>query len=315
MPWGLESWLLVAALASPGAIALSDEMTAPPAWGACPERAEGAHTRPYLLGRYEHGVAVLEADVSGSARLAHLWAHAASGGTEIGWPGGRPGVRHLTDPKQFGEAAVAARAGRIYLWTSANGWNGGDAEAITSIELAKSLCDARDLVVYLVTKAPQGAGFVLGTPIPPPESADAPPADPPDTPRAVMNRIYSTAVAALEKGVRSQKLTPASLAVNVFPGHFDAAAPQYAVSLRWGNAFDDRFSLLYLADKDGALTRLVDQQEGGAGGTLVEVADVNGDGYLELFYQVTTLDGSAAALWSLKNGKIHALVQTTPVGE
>ncbi len=311
----LRTGLWVALFAS-GA-ALGDEMVASPAWGACPERAEGQrHPPPYLLGRYESGSAVLEVGGSGASRLARLWAHAAPGGTQIGWPGGRPGVRHLSDPKLFGEAAAAAQTGRVYLWTAANGWNGGDAETITSVELAKSLCDARDIVVYLVTKAPQGSGFALASPVPPPESADAPPADTPDTPRPVMDRIYGSVVGALEKGVRAQKLAPASLAVNLFPGRFTAGQGlQYAVSLRWGNAFDDRFSLLYLADKDGNLVRLVDQQEGGAGGTLIETSDVDGDGYLELFYQVTTLDGSAAALWSLKNGKIHAIVQTTPVGE
>jgi hypothetical protein len=310
----LRTCLLSAVLASVSSLA--DETTAPPAWGACPERPEGGRTpRPYLLGRYENGVAVFEAESSGSALLAHLWAHSEPGGSAISWPGGRPGVRHLTDPKQFGEAAVAAQAGRIYLWTSANGWNGGDSESVTSVELAKSLCDARDLVVYVVTKAPAGSGFALASLVPPPESSDVPPADTPDTARPVMSRIYTSVVNALEKGVRAQKLAPASLAVNVFPGKFSEDALQYAVSLRWGNAFDDRFSLLYLADKDGNLVRLLDQQEGGAGGTLVEASDVDGDGYLELFYQVATLDGSAAALWSLKGGKIHAIVQTTPVGE
>jgi hypothetical protein len=85
--------------------------------------------------------------------------------------------------------------------------------------------------------------------------------------------------------------------------------------VRWGNAFDDRFSLLFLADKEGVLSRLIDRQEGGAGGTLVDAADLDGDGYLELFYQVATLDGSSAALWSFKGGKLRTLVQTTPVGE
>jgi hypothetical protein len=115
--------------------------------------------------------------------------------------------------------------------------------------------------------------------------------------------------------LRAQKLTPASLAINIYPGHFSQDTMQYAVSVRWGNAFDDRFSVLFLADANGNLSRTVDRQEGGAGGTLVEAADLDGDGYLELFYQVTTLDGSSAALWSLHGGKLRTLVQTTPVGE
>ena len=148
-----------------------------------------------------------------------------------------------------------------------------------------------------------------------PAAADGPPIEPPDAPKAVIDRIYTSVTAALEAGVRAQKLAPASLSVNLFSGHFSEAVPQYAVSLRWGNAFDDRFSLLYLTDAQGKRTLLVDRQDGGAGGTLVECADLDGDGLDELFYEVTTLDGSSAALWSLRGGTPRALMQTTPVGE
>jgi hypothetical protein len=305
---------LLAALAS--SVALAEENPASPtAWGACPERQTGRKTGQYLLGRYANGVAVLEVESSGRAALAKLWAHATPGGTAIDWPGGRPGVRHLTDPKLIAEATPAGQAGRVYLWTSNNGWNGGEVANVTGVELAKSLCDAQDLVVYVVVKVDQaGSGSAVGSLLPPPAAADSPPTVPADTPRAVMDRLYSTALGQLQS-LRAQKLTPASLAINLFPGHFSQDTMQYAVSVRWGNAFDDRFSVLFLADANGNLSRTVDRQEGGAGGTLVEAADLDGDGYLELFYQVTTLDGSSAALWSLHGGKLRTLVQTTPVGE
>ncbi len=310
--------VLAATIATLAGSSVADEgaPAAPTAWGACPERSE-ASRKPghYFLGRYGNGVAVLEVESSGRAALARLWSHAVPGGTPIDWPGGRPGVRHLTDPKLIAEATPAAQTGRVYIWTSANGWNGGDVAAVTGVELAKSLCDAQDLVVYVVVKLDQtGSGSAVGSLLPPASGADAPPTVPADTPRAVMDRLYASALGQLQS-LRAQKLTPASLAVNIYPGHFSEDTMQYAVSVRWGNAFDDRFSVLFLADANGNLSRLVDRQEGGAGGTLVEAADLDGDGYLELFYQVTTLDGSSAALWSLHGGKLHTLVQTTPVGE
>jgi hypothetical protein len=312
--------LTIGVFASSSARADDSVPVAPTAWGACPERSEGPRKAgQYLLGRYSHGVAVLEAESSGREQLARLWSHAVPGGTDIDWPGGRPGVRHLTDPKLIAVATPASQAGRVYIWTSANGWN-GDVANVTGVELAKSLCDARDLVVYVVVKLDQtgsnaGSGTAVGSLLAPAAGSDAPPAMPADTPRRVMDRLYTTALGQLESGLQAQKLAPASLAVNIYPGHFSEDALQYAVSLRWGNAFDDRFSVLFLADKDGNLSRMVDRQEGGAGGTLVEAADLDGDGYLEMFYQVTTLDGSSAALWSLRGGKQRTLVQTTPVGE
>lgn len=311
--------LVIGALASPAARAIGRDEgtpTAPTAWGACPERSEANHKpERYLLGRYANGVAVLEVESSGRPQLARLWSHAVPGGTAIDWPGGRPGVRHLANPKLMAEATSAAQAGRVFLWTSANGWNGGETAAVTGVELAKSLCDAQDLVVYVVVKLDQtGSGSAVGSLVAPPTGADAPPTVPADTPRIVLDRLYASALGQLQ-GLRAQKLTPASLAVNLFPGHFSEDTMQYAVSVRWGNGFDDRFSVLFLADANGNLSRVVDRQEGGAGGTLVEAADLDGDGYLELFYQVTTLDGSSAALWSLRGGKLRSLVQTTPVGQ
>jgi hypothetical protein len=311
----LARWALAAvfvALASASALAQEDT-AAPTAWGACPEHS-GHRPGQYFLGRYGNGVAVLEVESSSRASLARLWSHATPGGTAIDWPGGRPGVRHLTDPKLIAEATPAAQTGRVYLWTSANGWT-GDVANVTSVELAKSLCEAQDLVVYVVVKLDQsGSGSAVGSLLPPASGADAPPTVPADTPRPVMDRLYATALGQLQS-LRAQKLTPASLAINIYPGHFSQDTMQYAVSVRWGNAFDDRFSVLFLADANGNLSRTVDRQEGGAGGTLVEAADLDGDGYLELFYQVTTLDGSSAALWSLHGGKLRTLVQTTPVGE
>lgn len=303
--------LLCLLLALPAATAFADA-AAPPAWGACPDRRAESHGK-LLLGRFADGVAVFEAEVSSSPKVARLWAHAVPGGTALEWPGGRPGVRHLGDKRLFGEAGPAAQAGKLFLWTQGNGWNGGDVVEVSGVELAKSLCDARDLVVYVVAKISQpGSGFAVASLVPP---NDVPPADPVDTPRPVMNALWGEVFKRLQSGVRAQKLAPASLAVNVFPGKFEGSGLQYAVSVRWGNAFDDRFSVLWLADDKGNFARLLDQQEGGAGGTLIEVGDLDGDGQDELFYQVTTLDGSAAAVWSLKGGQLHALVQTTPVGE
>jgi hypothetical protein len=308
---------MVVVFASAPAFAEPSEPAAPTAWGACPDRVEGGHEAgSYLLGRYSDGIAVLEVESSGRAALAKLWSHALPGGNDIVWPGGRPGLRHLADPALIAQATPVARAGRIYLWTSANGWN-GDVSRVVGVELAKSLCDAHDLVVYAVVKAggASGSGVAVGRLVAPTAGADTPPSVPADTPRRVLDRLYATALGELQDGLRSQKITPASLSVNIYPGHFSVKEPQYAVSLRWSNAYDDRFSVLFLADKEGKLSRIIDRQEGGVGGTLVEAADIDGDGFNELFYQVTTLDGSSEALWSLRGGDFKSLVQTTPVGE
>ncbi|MHB1846775.1 MAG: hypothetical protein ACYCWW_18290 [Deltaproteobacteria bacterium] len=296
-----------------------DRSETPTAWAACPE-AGVAHS-PLFLGRFGHGRAILEVGPSNGAAIARLWAKASPGGPDLDWPGGRPGYRQLVDPKLWQKAAPGAQGGRVYLWTSSQGWNGGEVVPILGVELAKSLCDPRAIVAYLVLKVTdEGAGYAVGSFLPPPPGADAPPAVPEDSPRAVVNQIYQSITARLEQGLLAQRLLPSSVAINVYPGHFTGkgASPadrQYAVSLRWGNAFDDRFSLLYLADAQGKLTSLVDRQEGGSGGAMVQAADLDGDGTDEIFYEVNTLDGSSAAVWSLKGGAPHAVVQTTPVGE
>jgi hypothetical protein len=218
------------------------------------------------------------------------------------------------DQRLMAEATPLVRTGRLYLWDTANGWTGTLAQ-ITGVELAKSLCDADALVVYLTLKFDDpGEGFVVASTVAPPQEA-APPDLSPDPPMEVLNRIYAGLLAQLRAGLRSPKLAPASLHMNVFPGHFTGAELEYAVSLRWANLSDDRFSVVYLADAHGELTQLVDRQEGGAGGSIVDVANLDGSGIASLLYQVTTLDGSAAALWSLRDGKLNCLVQTTPVGE
>jgi hypothetical protein len=119
----------------------------------------------------------------------------------------------------------------------------------------------------------------------------------------------------LEGGLRAQKLAPAQLEISVLPGHFTSAALEYAVSVRWQNGFDDRFSLVCLADETGSEIRVIDKQEGGAGGLAAEVADLADGKTQDLIYELKTLDGSAAALWSFKDGRVVPVVQTTPVGE
>jgi hypothetical protein len=283
-----------------------------PTWDAC---AEGTHQDRYLLGRHAKGTAVVEVGSGRNARLAHLWARAAKGGTAIDWPGGRLGLRHLTDPHLMADATPLVKTGRLYLWDTANGWTGALAQ-ITGVELAKSLCDADALVVYLTLKFDDpGEGFVVASAVAPPRDAIAPPDLLPDPPMAVLDRIYDGLLFQLRVGLHSAKLVPASLQLNVFPGHFTGTELEYAVSLRWANSSDDRFSLVYLADAHGELTHLIDRQEGGAGGSIVDIASLDGSGIASLLYQVTTLDGSAAALWSLRDGKLNCLVQTTPVGE
>jgi len=283
-----------------------------PTWDAC---AEGAHPDRYLLGRHARGTAVVEVGAARSAKLAHLWARAAKGGTAIDWPGGRTGLRHLTDTRLMADATQLVKAGRLYIWDTANGWTGALA-SVTGVELAKSLCDADALVVYLTLKFDDpGEGFVVASPNAPPSGAATPSDALPDPPMEVLSRIYDGLLAQLVTGLHSPKLVPASLQMNVFAGHFTGADLEYAVSLRWANLNDDRFSLVYLADAHGQLTHLIDRQEGGAGGSIVDVASLDGSGIASVLYQVTTLDGSAAALWSLRDGKLNCLVQTTPVGE
>jgi len=283
-----------------------------PTWDAC---AEEAHQGQYLLGRHARGVAVVEVAAGRSAKLAHLWARAAKGGILIDWPGGRPGVRHLPDLRLMAEASPLVKAGRLFVWDTANGWTGTLAP-ITGVELAKSLCDADAIVVYLTLKFDEpGEGYVVASAAAPPRELTGPPDVFPDPPREVLDRIYEGLFSQLRAALRNQRLVPASLQINVFPGHFTGAALEYAVSLRWSNLNDDRFSLVYLADAHGELAQLIDRQEGGAGGSVVDVANLDGSGIASLLYQVTTIEGSAAALWSLRDGKLNSLVQTTPVGE
>jgi hypothetical protein len=213
------------------------------------------------------------------------------------------------------DASPLVKTGRLYLWDTANGWTGALAP-ITGVELAKSLCEADALVVYLTLKFDDpGEGFVVASPAPPPREGTSSLDAAPDPPMDVLGRIYDGLLAQMRVGLHSSKLVPASLQMNVFPGHFTGAELEYAVSLRWANLSDDRFSLVYLTDAHGELTHLIDRQEGGAGGSIIDVASLDGSGTSSLLYQVTTLDGSAAALWSLRNGKLNCLVQTTPVGE
>jgi len=300
-------------LATPAASATAVERSKnPPTWDAC---AEEAHQGQYLLGRHARGSAVVEVGAGRNAKLAHLWARALKGGVILDWPGGRSGVRHLPDARLMSEATPLVKTGRLYVWDTANGWTGTVAP-ITGVELAKSLCDANALVVYLTLKFDgPGEGFVVASALPPPQEASGPPDIYPDPPKVVVDRIYEGLFAQLRSGLRNRKLVPASLQINIFPGHFTGAQLEYAVSMRWSNLNDDRFSLVYLADSHGELTQLVDRQEGGAGGSVVDIASLDGSGIAALLYQVTTLDGSAAALWSLRDGRLNRLVQTTPVGE
>jgi hypothetical protein len=287
-----------------------DEALAPPSWDAC---GGGARQGPYFLGRYAHNVAVVEVGSSHSAALARLWSHAKPGGSAVTWPGGRLGVRHLQDPRTFAQASPLAEAGRLYLWEELNKW--GDTLApITGVELAKSLCEANSLVVYLVLKFDQpGEGYVVAA-VNPPETGE-PGQSLVDPPKDVMNRLYAGLLGRLRSGLHAQKLVPSQTSMSILPGHFTGSELEYVVSLKWTNGFDDRFSLVCLADQEGNLRRVVDKQEGGAGGVAVEVADLAGGKPEELIYELTTLDGSLAALWSLKDGKLTPLVQTTPVGE
>jgi hypothetical protein len=283
-----------------------------PTWDAC---AEGAHPERYLLGRHARGIAVVEVGTGRNARLAHLWARAVKGGTAMDWPGGRPGLRHLTDQRLMAEATPLVKTGRLYVWDTNSGWT-GDLAQITGVELAKSLCEADALVVYLILKFEEpGEGYVVASTVAPPQDATSAAEFLPDPPIEVVSRIYNGLLGQLRDGLHSSKLVPASLQMNVYPGHFTGSELEYAVSLRWANRNDDRFSVVYLADSHGDLVHLIDRQEGGAGGSVVDVANLDGSGTASLLYQVTTLDGSAAALWSLRDGKLNCLVQTTPVGE
>jgi hypothetical protein len=317
-------WLLVAAFSASGT---GDELGAPvdrpipsstPTWDACADRpapkAEDLHR--YFLGRYGHGRAVIEVGSSSHARLARLWSLATPGGTDLSWPGGRPGVRHLSDPRRFAEATPVAQANRLYLWSAGNGWAGGVAATVNGVELAKSLCDANRLVVYVTLKFDQpGEGFLVGSMGAPAPDADSSAGLPEDAPQRVVAQIYREATSQLIGGLRAGRLAPATLSIRLFPGHFTGTAPQYAVSITWANTYDDRFSLVYLANQAGELELLLDRQEGGAGGGVLQTGQLGGNGTEALFFQLTTLDGTSAALWAVRDGRAVTLVQTTPVGD
>jgi len=287
-----------------------EQALAPPSWDAC---GGGPRQGPYFLGRYGHNLAVVEVGSGRSAALARLWAHAKPGGSPVSWPGGRLGVRHLQDLKTFAQASPLVSTGRMYLWEELNKW--GDTLApIIGVELAKSLCEANTLVVYLVLKFDQpGEGYAVAS-VNPPEGGD-PGQSLVDPPKEVMNRLYAGMLGKLRSGLRAQKLVPSQTTMSILPGHFTGTELEYVVSLKWTNGFDDRFSMVCLADQEGNLRRVIDKQEGGAGGVAVVVADLAGGKPEELIYELTTMDGSLVALWSLKNGKLVPLVQTTPVGE
>ena len=287
-----------------------EQSLAPPSWDAC---GGGPRQGPYYLGRYAHNTAVVEVGSSRSAALARLWAHAKPGGANVSWPGGRLGVRHLTDRRAFTEASSLASAGRLYVWEELNNW-GDTLAAITGVELAKSLCQANTLVVYLVLKFDQpGEGYAIASAAPP--EAKDPGGAMADPPKEVMSRLYSGLLDRLRSGLHAQKLAPSQTSLAILPGHFTGTGLEYVASLKWSNGFDDRFSLVCLADESGNIRRVIDKQEGGAGGVAVEVADLSAGQPEDLIYELTTMDGSLAALWSLQNGKLTPLVQTTPVGE
>ncbi len=293
-----------------GEPATEEEALAPPSWDAC---GAGPHRGPYFIGRYAHNLAVVEVGTSRSASIARLWAHAKPGGSPVGWPGGRLGVRHLQDPRTFGQVSPLVGTGRLYLWEELNKW-GDTLSPIIGVELAKSLCEANTLVIYLVLKFDQpGEGYAIAS-VNPPETGD-PGLSLVDPPKDVMNRLYAGLLGRLRSGLHAQKLVPSQTNMSILPGHFTGPDLEYVVSIKWTNGFDDRFSLVCLADQEGNLRRVIDKQEGGAGGVAVEVADLAGGKPQELIYELTTMDGSLAALWSLKDGKLTSLVQTTPVGE
>lgn len=297
---------------APGAgdVPAEEESLAPPSWDAC---GAGPRQGPYFLGRYAHNLAVIEVGTSRSASIAKLWSHAKPGGSAVSWPGGRLGVRHLPDPRTFAQASPLVGTGRLYLWEELNKW-GDTLSPITGVELAKSLCEANTLVIYLVLKFDQpGEGYVIGS-VNPPDSSD-PGQSLVDPPKEVMNRLYAGLLGRLRSGLHAQKLVPSQTNMSILPGHFTGPELEYVVSLKWTNGFDDRFSLVCLADQEGNLRHVIDKQEGGAGGVAVGVADLAGGKPEELIYELTTMDGSLAALWSLQGGKLTSLVQTTPVGE
>jgi hypothetical protein len=279
-------------------------------WDAC----EGANSRGrYFLGRFAHNIGVVEVKSTNAAAVAKLWARAKPGGVSVDWPGGRTGVRHL-EGKNLADATPVASAGRLYVWEGTNGW-GNNLAQITGVELAKSLCDASTLVVYITLKVDlPGEGYLIASVNPPETAVDALPilADPS---KQAMGKLYSQLLDRLETGLRSQKQVPAQVTLSVLPGHFMGEALEYAVSVKWANTFDDRYSTVCLADASGNITQVLDKQEGAAGGIAVEVADLGDGKSQDLIYELTTLEGTAAALWSFKDGKVVPVVQTTPVGE
>ena len=317
MTRALSCWLFAVVLLAPTVARAEPKLdgelgVATASWDAC----EGAKTRGrYFLGRFGHGVGVVEVGSTNAPAVAKLWARAKPGGSLVAWPGGRAGVRHLEGNKNWADATSVASAGRLFVWEGANGGWGNNLGQITGIELAKSLCDASTLVVYVVLKLNlPGDGYLIASVTPPEESTD-PAAVSADPSKAVMGKLYGELLKLLDSGLRSQKLVPAQVSMTVLPGHFTSDALEYAVSVKWSNGFDDRFSTVCLADATGAVTQVIDKQEGGAGGIAVQVADLANGKTQDLIYELTTLDGSAAALWSFKDGAIVPLVQTTPVGE
>jgi hypothetical protein len=256
---------------------------------------------------------VVEVASGSSPAFAKLWAKAKPGGTTVSWPGGRSGVRHL-DGKAATDATSVAAAGRLYVWEPVNGW-GNNLAQVTGVELAKSLCDASTLVVYVALKVElPGEGYLIGSVTPPESAEDALPTSA-DPPRAVVAGLYADMLQRLQAALKIQKLAPADVTLSLYPGHFTGQALEYIVSLRWQNRVDDKFSLVCLADETGKITKVIDKQEGGAGGLAVGVADLADGKTSEVIYELNTMEGSSAALWSLKDGTLTPIVQTTPVGE
>ncbi len=317
----LCSLLALALLSAPPALAASEEPpglegelgVAVTSWDACEDAK--THGR-YFLGRYAHKQAVIEVASGSTAALTRLWTKAKPGGLALTWPGGRLGVRHveLKEGKSAVEATSVAAAGRLFIWEAINGW-GNNLGQITGVELAKSLCDASTLVVYVTLKVDlPGEGYLIASILPPDEATDPMPTSA-DPPRAVVAQLYAEMLQRLHAALKIQKLAPADVTLALYPGHFTGEALEYLVSMRGQTRVDERFSLVCRADETGKTTRVIDKQEGGAGGLAVGVAALADGKTEDVIYELSTMEGSSAALWSLKQGKLTPLVRTTPVGE